>query len=149
MRIKRRLIVSFAITLLVALFFAGQALAGSIVHRTVLFSAESVAANGSVESGVINFVGNEPAGYMSLQLEVTGDGTVKVEPLLSNDGANFLLPSGVSAITTGFTKTSGPDGDGKDMFVVDPGMVSALLKIRVTETGGTNSATVTAVLVWQ
>lgn len=119
------------------------------VHRKVLFSAESVSAGGSIESSVVNFVGNEPAGYMSLQLEVTGNGRVQVEPLLSNDGANFLRPAGLSVVTPAFNKNSGPNSDGKDIFVIGPGCVCALLKFRVTETGGTDSATVTAVLVWQ
>jgi len=142
-------IISFSITLLLALFFTGQALAGGNIQRKLIFNSQSVAAGGYVDSEEIDFVSSDPDGYVSLQIEVTGDGTIKIEPLLSNDAINFLLPSGVSAVTTGFTKTSGPNGDGKDIFTVDLGMLCASLKFRVTETGGVNSATITATVIWQ
>lgn len=80
-------------------------------------------------------------GNFSLQLEVTGDGTLKAEKKLSNDGDNYLIPEGDVAFLTGITKTSGPGADGKiiDGFSSD---VANFLKIILTETGGVNPVTV-------
>ena len=89
-------------------------------------------------------------GNFSLQLEVTGDGTLEVEKVLSNNGADFLVPEGDVGvpILTGITKTSGPGGDGKLMegFSSD---VAESMKILLTEKGGADPVTVTGWLAVQ
>lgn len=81
-------------------------------------------------------------GNFSLQLAVTGDGTLKAEKQLSNnDGADFLEPEGAAEIITNVTKTSGPGTNGKVIkgFTVDP---AGSLQILLTETGGAQPVTV-------
>jgi len=82
-------------------------------------------------------------GFFSLQLIMTGTGTLQGEYLLSNDGVNFVTPTGVpdSPIFTGFTA-------GVDMFSYEP-MLCRYLRILLTETGGINPVTVTGILAYQ
>jgi len=114
-----------------------------------VFDSITIPAGGSKESEVIDLNVHDPRGNFSLQVEVTGSGTLKGEVLLSNDGANFIEPSSVFDIFSGFTATSGPNGDGRDIFPVELNMVVRYMKIRVTETGGANSATITGYLAIQ
>lgn len=81
-----------------------------------------------------------PDGFFGLQYTITGNGTAKIEYLLSNDGTTYVEPSAATDIATGLTKTSGPGSDGKDYVAFSP-EVSRYLKIKVTETGGANSVT--------
>jgi len=78
-----------------------------------------------------------------LQLLLTGDGTATVEFLLSNDGVNFLEPSGSLDIVSGFTKTSGPGTDGKDIYAFGP-VLARFMQIKVTETSTSDAIAVTA-----
>lgn len=82
-------------------------------------------------------------GFFSLQLIMTGTGILQGEYLLSNDGVNFVTPTGVpdSPIFTGFTV-------GVDMFSFAP-MLARYLQILLTETGGANPVTVTGLLAYQ
>ena len=116
------------------------------IQVTKIFDAETIAASGSSSSSEIRL--NNMRGYFSLQLEITGDGTATVEYQLSNDGSTFLEPTSAGDITSGFTKTSGPGSDGKDIFTIRP-EIARRMKVVVTETGGADTITVNAYLAVQ
>ncbi|MFZ2809448.1 MAG: hypothetical protein WAZ60_23945 [Desulfosalsimonadaceae bacterium] len=80
-------------------------------------------------------------GFFSLQWTVTGDGTMKAEVLVSNDGVTFHDLD--SDITTGQTKSTGTGGVNMADFEVTP---CNQIKIKFTETGGANSIAVVAKL---
>ena len=122
-----------------------------------LFSAEAISASASATSaeihlGAVDYGNNSafirPDGFFSLQFTVTGDGTAKVEYELSNDRVTWSEPEGAPDIATALTKTSGPASDGKGI-VGFSSETSPSMKIKVTETGGADSITVTAVLAVQ
>ncbi len=83
-------------------------------------------------------------GIFSIQLIVTGAGTVKVEYLLSHDGVNFLEPSSATDIITGFTVGSGPNADGKDIYSFEPEL-APYMRLKVTE-ANVGSVVVTLIL---
>lgn len=68
--------------------------------------------------------------FHALEYEITGDGTVALEVLLSISGKNWISWGNVA---TGLTKTSGPGGDGKghvDLFLKP----SEFLKVKASVT---------------
>ena len=111
-----------------------------------VFTAEVVAASGNTESEIIDLGGvtTNPESF-GLQVELTGDGTATFEALVSNHADDFIRPSTQPVVKSGFTKTSGPGSDGKDAFGFSI-VPSRFLKIKVTETGTSDSITVTAYL---
>lgn len=110
-----------------------------------LFDAEAILAGASATSSAVVIGNNRVNGVFGIQLEVTGDGTVTVEYALSINGVDYITSFGVgSEIVTGFTKTSGPDSNGKCMYSFAP-MVATNIKIIVTETGGADAV---AVSLW-
>lgn len=84
-------------------------------------------------------------GYVSIQIEISGSGTVTAEYLMSNDGTSFMEPDGAADIKTGMTATGGPNSDGKYFIQFAP-QFGKYMKIRFTETGGASAATVSASL---
>ena len=114
-----------------------------------VFDGEVVAASNSAISVAVPIRYYSPEGFFSLQVEVTGSGTLDITVEGSNNNVDFLTPSGVSNVATGFTATSGPGSNGKDIFLVDPNMVLDAIKIKATETGGVNPATISAWLCIQ
>uniref|UniRef100_A0A6M3J998 Uncharacterized protein n=1 Tax=viral metagenome TaxID=1070528 RepID=A0A6M3J998_9ZZZZ len=94
-------------------------------------------------------------GYFSIQLSSgnatvvgtttgSGSGTLTVDYLVSNDGTNFVDPSGIdNDITTGFTYNSGDGSDGEDLLVFSPPSCK-WLKIRATNTNASGNITLSA-----
>jgi hypothetical protein len=115
------------------------------VEVTKVFTAELIAASGSALSGLVDMGDVSRNGNAGIQVELTGDGTATIEALVSNHLDDFIRPSTMPAIKTGFVKTSGPGLDGKDGFNVSL-ITYRYLKIRVTETSTSDSVTVTAYL---
>lgn len=105
--------------------------------NTVTISTGTIAASGSYTTDAFDCT--ELSGFFSLQWTVTGDGTMKAEVLVSNDGSTFLELD--PDVTTAQTKTSGTGGVNMVDFDVTP---CNQLKIKFTETGGANSVTVVA-----
>ena len=113
------------------------------IYTRRLFNAESISASASSTSSAIDLGSYAHDGYFSIQLTVSGSGTVKLEYQLSNDGVTYKEPSNVPDITSTFGATSGPDSDGKDVLTFRPAL-SRWLKIKATEDGGAAAAVVTA-----
>ena len=129
-------------------FYAGTASAGSgdRVRTEVLATSQTVAAGESDLLGHLVDVGKmELNGYFTLYVEITGDGTVTLEYVTSDDGTNYVEPTGAKDVATGYVKTSGPGSDGKDFLPVYP-MRAPYIGIRATETGAANSVTIKAKL---
>ena len=115
---------------------------------TKVFTAETIAASANTSSGVVDLGSVVTQGNFGLQVALTGDGTAQVDYTVSNHLDDFITPTGVSAITTGLTKISGPGSDGKDAFAFEP-ILHRYMKIKVTETGTSDSITITAYLATQ
>lgn len=114
-----------------------------------LWSAQLIAASGSALSQAYELDWYALNGFFSLQITLTGDGTGKFQWAVSNDKTNYIISATASDdIVTAHNKTSGPGADGKHIYSFDP-IVSGWMKIKVTETGGANSITVTADLCMQ
>jgi len=115
-----------------------------------IFSAEEIAASGSAYSEIFDVA--KLAGNASIQLLVTGDGTAKVEWVASNDEdaavAAFIKVNNANDIVTAFTKTSGPGSNGKHIYPFNVYLVKRMA-VKITETGGADSVTVTAILALQ
>ena len=112
-----------------------------------VFDGVTIVAGGTALSDMFDV--DLSGGFFSIQLEITGDGTLKVEQKMSNnDGVDYLIPEGAVPIMSGLTKTSGPGTDGKVIkgFKCDLG---ALSKILLTETGGADTVTVSGWLAVQ
>ena len=105
----------------------------------VCIDNETIAASGTFTSDGIS-LGGVHNGF-SLYVEVTGDGSADFFHYISLDGKNFVRQT--RAIKRGFTKTSGPGGDGKDVFSI-PVMPCDAIKIEAVNTDGSNGIVVTA-----
>ena len=117
-----------------------------IIEKLVL-TDEEISASGVYTSDSIDLTSIVPSsGYFSVQVEVTGDGTCKIEYLLSNDGIDYISPSTATEIATGLTKTTNTSG--KDIYSFSP-MLSKFMKIAITETGTSDSVTVSLTLLAQ
>ena len=107
------------------------------VDTTIITTGEIVA-SGNYEAGPYIARGLVE-GDATLQWTVTGDGTLKIEVLLSNDCAVFN--DIVDDIVTGQTKTSGIGGTNMVAFGIPP---CDQIKLKFTETGGANHIHVVA-----
>ena len=138
--------------LFVFLLAGGVYSSDQFIEFTKIFDNVTVSAGSYVDSSIIRLDGTRPDGYFVFCPEVsaTGDPTLKFELLISytdTKDSSFLEPTGVSDIATGFTKTSGSGSNGKDCFSVDfNGIFGKYFKIRATETGGADDATLTGYL---
>jgi hypothetical protein len=104
---------------------------------TVSISTGTIAASGSYTTEAFDCTNLE--GFFSLQWTVTGDGTMKAEVLVSNDGSTFLELD--ADIITAQTKLTGTSGCNMTAFEVTP---CNQIKLKFTEIGGANSITVVA-----
>ena len=87
---------------------------------------EAIAASGVGNSAIARMEDFDvKVGTYSLQLNLTGDGTVKIELFLSNDGTNFIEHT--ADIATGVTV-------GNYLYALDP-IKAAHWYIKITETG--------------
>lgn len=89
------------------------------------------------------------AGFFSIQAVISGDGTLSIGYVCSNDGVTYRAPEGeysgsnFAPILTGLTKTSGASSDGKIIFQFNPHFAK-FYKIVAVETGTANDAVITA-----
>lgn len=111
-----------------------------------LFNAERIGVGSSSTSEVINLQNAKTNGFFAVQLTMTGDGTLGLVYEISIDGTNFVQPTGFTAITTTFSKTSGTGSDGKDIIAFNPELYIA---IRLKATATTDDIVLTATLCMQ
>jgi hypothetical protein len=104
---------------------------------SALFTTGTIVASGTYTTEAVS--ARDLQGFFSLQWTVTGDGTMKAEVLVSNDGTTFLEID--PDIITGQTKTSGSSGVNMTDFEVTP---CEQFQIKFTETGTSNSIAVVA-----
>lgn len=137
----RKLCAIVAVVLTAAFVFAG----GNRIYTKRLFNSESLT-NEAGRSPAVVYERYKPDGYFSLQLTVTGAGTVKVEYEISNNDADYIEPStATDIVAAGFGVTSGPASDGKTIVSFQP-PISKTMRIVITATG---TATVSAWLSMQ
>ena len=115
----------------------------SFIRVDKIFNSKIVVAGDTLYSSVIDL--SMCSGSIAMQLKITGDGTLKIDVLYSNDGISFYIPETNTSVVTGLTKTSGGGSDGGVMFTFSAD-VAAFMKFRITETGGANSVTVTGIV---
>lgn len=129
-------------------------MAQKTVMTVELFNAVTVAAGGVLRSVPIEIAKWGLDGFFSLHVTVfSGSGTAQIEYELSNDdntdgAAVWVTPSSASDIVTAHTDASGPGSDGNDLYSFSP-ETARYMRIKVTETGGAQTITITAVLALQ
>ncbi|MCP4712229.1 MAG: hypothetical protein GY869_26705, partial [Planctomycetes bacterium] len=140
---KNKSLVRFVLIILVVLAAYGVSNGdggGDIPTQTsVIFSAETVAASGTASSRQFNL--SEKNGDMSVSYTITGTGTATIDYLMSNDDVTYTVPDGATSIIAGATA-------GSDLVAFFPEFAK-FIKIRVTETGGANAITITAIIAMQ
>ena len=112
---------------------------------TTLYTAYTITANTTVTCPKTVNLRQAEYGIFTMQLILTGDGTLAVEYLLAHDGVNFITPATASEIVYGFTKTSGPGSDGIDLLPFDLELAPQL-RIKFIETSTTDAVVVTAIV---
>ena len=111
-----------------------------------IFDAITIAAGGTATSVPLDLSSYAKEGYFSLHITLSGSGTAKFEYMVSNDKTNFVTQTATAdVIVSGFTATSGPGSDGKDVISFEPELADQM-KIICTETGAANSVTITVVI---
>jgi hypothetical protein len=95
-------------------------------------------------SGIIDLSRYDTEGFFSAQIELAGTGAVDVVVSLSNNGDDYITPSGMAALFTTFNATSGEGSDGKSIVSFDP-LLARYLKITATED---NTNPITALTIW-
>jgi hypothetical protein len=115
-------------------------------HVIKVFDAVTIPAGGHKDSMELDLA--DKSGDVLVQYEVTGDGTLEIEGLHSLNRVEFLQPDGAAGsgtLLSGLTKTSGRGGAGKgwkQAALTSAGGLGCHAKLRVTETGSANSATI-------
>jgi hypothetical protein len=97
-----------------------------------------------VAVGTIDLSRFDTEGFFSAQIESVGDGYVDVVASLSNNGDDFITPSGMAALFSTFGDDSGEGSDGKSIVSFDP-LLARYLRITATEN---NTATITGLTIW-
>ena len=120
----------------------------SFITTIKVLDDEEIAQNGSAFK-IIDMKRHNVEGFFSLQAQVesAGAGSVDFTWSVSNDGDNYITPTGVDPIFDDMVKTSGPGSDGIDINSFDP-MLCAYLKIIATE-NNVAAVTVNATLAIQ
>jgi len=111
------------------------------IYTEKVFDAVTIAASGSSTTDAIDLGAKRPGGKYSIQIVMTGSGTAKLEWLGSNDGSTFSVPVTLSEVFTGFTA-------GNAIYTYAP-ILTRYIKLKATETGTSDSVTITATLMVQ
>jgi len=150
---KTKLRTILAMMAFAAMLMGGPVFAGAAaeMYLTKVINAETVVASGTYTSTpAIDLQDKKMLGYFALQVTVTGSGTCKFEALVSINGTDYMEPSTFDDIASGFTASSGPGSDGKGIYKIDlKGIIPRQIKIKVTETGTSDSVIVNAWISYQ
>lgn len=103
----------------------------------MLWTDKEVSGGASLQSAAINLgQWTDIAGWFSLHVELSDDGTGKFQAGSSANKSNYIYSASASDdIVTAHTKISGPLTNGIQIYQFSP-ITSQWLKIKVTETGG-------------
>ena len=123
-----------ALIVFFALVSCSYAITSNQIETVTLFN-QAVSAGTSVYTDSRNL--SNTNGQLSVQAEASGSGAAKIEFLVSNDGENFVCPSGYDNVL--FSGLSSTDGQ-PIRFVELP--VVKYVKFKVTEKGNSDSVTV-------
>jgi len=115
------------------------------VITTTLYTGKVIAAGVTVICPKIINLRQAEYGIFTLQIILTGDGTLTITYLLSHDGVHFVTPVTAADIVADFSKTSGPNSDGIDLLPFDLELAPQL-KLQFEETTTTDAVTVTAIV---
>ena len=110
------------------------------INDNKVINGEVIQASGSFTSKAIELNNLKPNGYFSLQVAVTGSGTAKFEFLCSNNGEVFVAPESSAPIIQDVTTTTG-------RLVSFSPPPCGWIKIKCSETGSSNTVTVSAWMV--
>ncbi len=118
----------------------------SVIH---IFTGKELALSGS-DSYIVDLERENASGYFSIQMVLSGValGVLKGEYQVSNDGTNFVEPTGATDIFTALDINAGPGSDGIDIYSFEPELAK-FLKIVITETDGAAGVTFGAWLAIQ
>lgn len=111
------------------------------IYETELFSSVSSILASANETEVVEVAKFPTDGLFALAVDITGEGTAKIEYLCEVNGT-YVVPDGAVDIVTAHVKTSGTGG--KNYYSFSP-PVCKRLQIKITETGGASALTVTSV----
>jgi len=103
-----------------------------MVNVTNVFTFKAIATDKQLVSQKYDNAHAE--GYFSAQLTIhSGTGTLTLSAELSNNGVDFMVPTGESAIGS-LTNVGGPDENGKDIFEFST-ILSQYIRYKVVSTG--------------
>lgn len=128
------------------------------IKENPVFTTIEVAAGATSRSFPPNGIGLNDIGvegYAAVEVTVTGSGTATLGYQYSSDGITWRKPSTQAAISTvetvatGLTASGGPDGDGEFFFQLENLKTNKRVRFYITETGSSNSVTVTLKLLIQ
>ncbi len=129
----------------------------AIAHADSKFVYYQNTMTGTLAAGATEIIGKtnldnaQIDGFFALEVVATGDGTLKIEYVISfydtaGTGAPadsyFIRPSSASDVVTAHTKTSGSASDGKDIYGFGP-VLAGWIGYRLTETGTSDTITYT------
>jgi hypothetical protein len=122
--------------------------AGNKINASLtVFNAAVTAASGTTTSAPINLdSAYKPDGFFSLQVTTSGSGTAKITYQLSNDGATYVTPTNAAGTAVDDIATALTAGNSFHGFSPP---LAKWMRLVITETGTSNSVTVTAVLAVQ
>lgn len=103
----------------------------------------AIVQNNAVE-GILDLARYSTEGFFSVQIEVVGAGNITLTYAISNNGTDYITPTGTSALFTAFGATSGEGSDGKSIISFDPPLCR-FLKIIATEQ---DAGAITSIDAW-
>ena len=112
---------------------------------TTLYTGYTIAAGVTVVCPRTVNLRQAEYGIFTLQLILTGDGTLTVTYQLAHDGVHFLTPDTASEIVVDFSDVSGPGTDGVDLVPFDLELAPQL-RLKFEETTVTDPVIVTAIV---
>lgn len=112
---------------------------------TTLYTSYTIAAGVTVVCPRTVNLRQAEYGIFTLQLILTGDGTLTVTYQMAHDGVHFLTPDTASEIVADFSKTDGPGSDGVDLIPFDLELAPQL-RLQFEETTTTDAVVVTAIV---
>jgi len=103
----------------------------SFITVIPVFSAKAMVQN-TAASYTLDLSRYNVEGFFSMQIAIVGAGNVDLIWAASNDGTNFITPSGAADNFTEFGASRGEGSDGKSIASFDP-LICKYMKFTATE----------------